>query len=285
MRTERLPDFVVIGAMKAGSTSLHLWLASQAELWAPEQKEPHFFSQDWVWARGSGWYQGLFDAAPPGVLRFESSTSYSDPEYAEAAARRLHETIPEARLIYVVRHPIDRLRSDYRHSVAEARQDLPLADVVQDLDCGHVRRSMYFSCLAPYRRLFRDDQIKVVAFEALVRPPHAEWDGVIEFLGLSPRPAPGTRHNATDERVSATGVKRFLRRTGLLPFARRLPAGARRLAARAAPVDARTHALLASADDPLPVAVMERIWDDVDALEAWLRRDAPLWQRGSLSAR
>jgi hypothetical protein len=284
MAAGRLPDFLVIGAMKAGSTSLHVWLDQQPELWGVPEKEPHFFSQDWVWSRGLDWYTQLYDGAPPGAMAFESSTSYSDPEYADAAAARIHDVVPDARLVYVVRHPIDRLRSDYRHSVGEARQRLPLGEAVLDPACGHVARSMYHRCLEPYRRRFRPDQLAVVTFEELVRPPHASWDAVLAHLGLDPRPAPGTRHNAAEDRAYVRGAKNLLRRTGLLPVARRLPRGVKRLGARLVTTDPADDGLLASVSDEIPSTVADALWSDVAELEEWLGLEAPLWAPGSATA-
>jgi hypothetical protein len=281
----RLPDFVVIGAMKAGTTSLHEWLDAQPEVWGVPVKEPHFFSQDGVWERGVDWYRDLFADAPPGALAGESSTSYADPEYIDRVVERMRTLLPDARLIYVVRHPIDRLRSDYVHSVGEARQVLPLREAVLEPDCGHVVRSMYDRCIGPYRAAFSRDQLLVVTFEDLVRAPHRAWDAVLAHLGLPQRAAPATLHNATDERRSSPQLKRWLRRTGLLKLARRAPASARRAATRVAPSDRRTDELLASATDDLPPPVLAQIWDDVAALERWLSVESPLWEPGSPTAR
>ena len=71
----RLPDFIIIGAMKSGTSSLHGWLADQPECWLPALKEPNFFSDQPEWNKGLDWYAGLFAKAPAA--------------YAEALARLL----------------------------------------------------------------------------------------------------------------------------------------------------------------------------------------------------
>ncbi len=73
----RLPDFIIIGAMKSATTTLHGLLASQPGVFMSTPKEPCFFSDDEVWARGVGWYASLFEAAPAGALLGESSTHYT----------------------------------------------------------------------------------------------------------------------------------------------------------------------------------------------------------------
>lgn len=279
MPAGRLPDFLVIGAMKAGTTSLHVWLDAQPEIWASPRKEPHFFSQDWVWSRGLDWYQQLFADAPLGALVGESSTSYTDPKYTDLAAMRMREVVPAARLVYVVRDPIERLRSDYRHMVREGRLHVPITEAVSHPMSGIVAKSMYFQCLAPYRTAFPPEQLLVVTFESLFGADEVGWHAVLQHLGLAPRPAPGTRHNAAEEQVHLPGVKRLLRRAHLLQLAKRMPGRAKHLTARLASTDPRRNALLASAGAELPHAVTARIWADVASLEEWLGTGSPLWER------
>ena len=71
------PDFIVIGAMKSATTTLHEQLARQPGIFMSRPKEPNFFSDDAIYARGWGWYSSLFQAADLGSLRGESSTHYT----------------------------------------------------------------------------------------------------------------------------------------------------------------------------------------------------------------
>ena len=122
-----LPDFFVIGVPKAGTTALHVALARHPQIFMSAVKEPKFFMTDGpppqrggpgdaksfrerIWRRDE--YEALFDGAPPGALRGESTPFYLyDPE----AQRRLHEAVPDARLIAVLRDPIDRAHSNWTH--------------------------------------------------------------------------------------------------------------------------------------------------------------------------
>ena len=122
-----LPDFFVIGVPKAGTTALHVALARHRQLFLSRLKEPKFFLCDgppparggpgdarsyreWVWRRED--YEALFAAAPAGTLRGESSPFYL---YDREAQRRLHESVPAARLIAVLRDPVDRAHSNWAH--------------------------------------------------------------------------------------------------------------------------------------------------------------------------
>ena len=111
------PDFIVVGAMKSATTTLHEQLARQPGVFMSSPKEPNFFSDDAIYARGWGWYSSLFGEAGPGVVRGESSTHYTKlPTFPRTVERMVHD-LPCVKLIYVMRHPIDRLISQYVHEL------------------------------------------------------------------------------------------------------------------------------------------------------------------------
>src|SRR4051812_39114595 len=97
----RLPDFVVIGAMKSGTTSLYHWLAQHPSVRLPRAKEPHFFSREERWSRGVDWYRGLFAEASHDHVTGEFSTSYTAPHFSGVAADRMARVLPSAQLVYL----------------------------------------------------------------------------------------------------------------------------------------------------------------------------------------
>ena len=125
-----LPDFLVIGAPKAGTTALHTALAGHPELFMSPVKEPKFFLTDGppprrgggpgdvptyrehIWRRED--YEALFNAAPPGALRGESTPFYL---YDRQAQRRIHALIPGVRMIAILRDPVGRLSRRGEHSL------------------------------------------------------------------------------------------------------------------------------------------------------------------------
>ncbi|MBA3583056.1 MAG: sulfotransferase domain-containing protein, partial [Gemmatimonadetes bacterium] len=147
-RNVRLPDFIVIGAMKSGTTTLFEWLADQPEFALPALKEPNFFSDDRQWRKGLGWYGGLFADAPPDCLVGEASVRYTGASLSAIAAERMAATVPHARLIYLVRHPIDRIRSQYRHWAIVMRGSKTLVEALNKPDNELVGRSLYYQCVA-----------------------------------------------------------------------------------------------------------------------------------------
>lgn len=269
------PDFLIIGTARSGTTTLHTWLAGHPAIYMYPGKEPHFFSQDGVWARGLNWYSDLFAAARPGQLLGEGSTSYTDPEYSERAAERIAQVIPDARLIYLLRHPVERLRSDLGHQIRQGRELRPPAEAAADPGAPHALRSHYFACLQPFVQRFPREQFCVVRFEDLVAAPHSAWGSVLTHLGVEPTPAPATMHNAGAEQPDAAWLMRRLRRSPLGPVTRRLPgplrAAVKRSAGRLGPRPAQGGSTI------VPDSVAAPIWDDVAALERWLRAPASLW--------
>lgn len=273
---DRLPAFVIIGAMKAATTSLYAWLGAQPECWFPAVKEPHFFSREEVWSRGVGWYSGLFHAAPAGLLLGEASTSYTAPAAARTAARRMQALIPDARLIFSVREPIDRLRSHYRHEVQRGRERRPLPIAAAAAGNDYVGRSQYLRCLSPYLELFDRTQVCVVRFEDLIDAAAEGWPRVLAHLGLSARPQPSTVRNVTAAKPGYSRLALRLWESGLLARAERLPRPVKRLGRALIMSQSPRRDLLESSRAPLDAEVTAAIDEDVRALERALGLP-PLW--------
>jgi len=182
------PDFIIIGGMKCATSTLHEQLALQPGFWMSEPKEPNFFSNDEIFAQGMDWYVSLFDGAEPGDLRGESSTHYSKlPTYPETI-NRLLAAFPEVKLIYVLRHPIDRLVSQYVHEWSQL--------VIQNVEINAaletfpelIAYSRYAYQLAPYFERLPKERILAVFFERLLKYPQLELERVCAFLNYSGAP-------------------------------------------------------------------------------------------------
>jgi hypothetical protein len=115
-RTVPLPNLLIIGAPKAGTTSLHAYIAQHPEISMSEPKELRYFWRD-DWREQLDWYAGHFDADKP--VRGESTPAYTMWPHRDHVPERASELIPDARLIYMVRDPIDRLASHWRQRIAD----------------------------------------------------------------------------------------------------------------------------------------------------------------------
>jgi Sulfotransferase family len=202
-----LPDFLVIGAPKAGTTALHTALAEHPQLYMSPVKEPKFFLTDGPPPRRGGpgdvrtyrehiWrqadYEALFDAAPEDARRGESTPFYL---YDLAAQRRIRALIPEARLIVTIRDPVERAHSNWTHLWSAGLE--PIHDFVQACAAERVRVEAGWSSFWHYVGLgkygeqlrhlytqFDRDQILVLRYRDIVHAPAEALDLICAFLGV-----------------------------------------------------------------------------------------------------
>lgn len=176
------PDFIVIGAMKSATTTLHEQLARQPGIFMSHPKEPNFFSDDAVYARGWGWYGSLFQPAGMDDLRGESSTHYTKLPTHPRTVDRMARDLPRLKLIYVMRHPIDRLVSQYVHEVTVGRIAVSLREAIEQhpelIDYGR-----YALQLQPYLDAYGPRAVLPVFFPRLVEHSQAVLERIGRFLG------------------------------------------------------------------------------------------------------
>jgi len=268
----RQPDFIVIGAMKCATTTLHEQLSLQPGVFMSRLKEPNFFSDDDQYGRGPDWYASLFREAGPDDLCGESSTHYTKlPTYPETVAR-ISRALPGVKLIYVMRHPVERLVSHYRHERSVGRLDGGggLEGAVERLP-ELVDYGRYAMQLTPYLDAFGPDRVLPVFFDRLVEQPQAEFGRIGRFLG---RPGawrwdPGMKPlNAGAERLRHSPLRHALVSAPLLTPIRQ------RLVPRAlyAPLKAFWRNRIDTPEvGPALEARLRRVFDDdLARLGAWL---------------
>jgi hypothetical protein len=185
------PNFLVVGTGKSGTTSLCDFLGKHPDIFISDPKEPRFFADDDLYeGKGWEWYEKLFEGAGTAKAIGEGSTCYTVRTGFPKTARRIAESMPDGRMIFIVRHPIDRIVSFYRML---QRRDLPergrtFDDVVRDpsVRFRHIDRSLYWFQISAYRDYFPDDQILVLFFEDLKSDPNRLLRRCYEFLGVDP---------------------------------------------------------------------------------------------------
>jgi Sulfotransferase family len=204
-----LPDFFVAGVPKAGTTALHAALAQHPALYLSAVKEPKFFLTDGpppsrggpgdvrtyrehVWRRDD--YEALFSPAPPGTLSGESTPFYL---YNRAAQQRIRALIPAARLIVILRDPVERAHSNWTHMWSAGLD--PIDDVVRA--CEEEERRIaagwadfwHYTALGRYGEqlehlytVFPRDQVFLLRYRALLEQPADVLDRICAFLGVAP---------------------------------------------------------------------------------------------------
>ncbi len=201
-----LPDFVIIGAMKCGTSTLHAQLAAQPQFFMSEPKEPNFFSNDEIYAKGEDWYRNLFANAPAGAIKGESSTHYTKLPAYPKTIDRLAARIPNAKFVYVMRDPVERLISHYIHEWTEGRISVPIEDAIEKHP-ELIDYSRFGYQLAPWIERFGRERILTVDFERMTAAPDAELKRIAGFLGAAG--AVGWRDDQGAKNVSAERLRTF----------------------------------------------------------------------------
>lgn len=210
-----LPTMLVIGAMKCGTSALHEMLDQHPEVCMAPGKELNFFigaeeppaidPEEWwrhgQWHRGLDWYRRQFDGSAP--VRGESSPGYTDPAHP-MTAQRIHDVVPRARLVYLVREPLERAVSQWSHHVRDGTEARPLEEALLDPDSQYVARSRYFERITPFLDLFPAEQLLVVVQERLRDHPDRTLRRVLEHIGADPDRWPSPE---TSARSGRTGTK------------------------------------------------------------------------------
>lgn len=212
-----LPSFLLIGATKCGTTSMHDWLSRHPQVFMHPWKEMRFFLPEGQWQKGPEWYARQFEARGSASAWGEASNAYMRGVEHEGIPRRVAQLLPEARFIYLVREPMARMRSHYRHRLVTGREWRSFAEAVQ-ADPAYVDTGLYGTELARWQAHIDPSRILVVPFEALALAPRPWLDRVTTHIGVSPAPdLEFQAHNVSNRRRP---LPRPLRRLGALPALR-----------------------------------------------------------------
>ncbi|MCK0509204.1 sulfotransferase domain-containing protein [Aromatoleum anaerobium] len=188
----RKPDFIIIGAAKAGTTSLYHYLARHPNIFMSEPKEPTYFARDERYRKGEIWYLSLFNDAKPHQLCGEASTNYTNWPLYPATVARMAELAPDAKLIYILRHPVDRTYSHYIQLIQNIRTDDPDYKFNKTFeehiagDDSVIQSSNYMLQINQYLTRFTCNQMLFLVFEDFVRDPRTSLIHVADFLGIDP---------------------------------------------------------------------------------------------------
>jgi hypothetical protein len=277
------PSFFLLGASKAGTTSLHYYLAQHPDILMSDPKEPPFFRLEYE--RGPAWYWQTY------FRRYRGQRAAGDgaPQnlHLPFVAARIRETAPEARLLVLCRHPVERAVSAWRHNVRLGVERLPFGDAVERnlrrLESGetfesaasvkryqeigeregnaglqrafgfYVEPGYYAEHVERYTRLFGAERLLVLFFDDLVADPAGTTARAVAFLGLPPHPLHDTRPQNEATSAAATRLNSLVARVpGVRLVSPELRARVRALVARAgkrgappAPVDQAALAGLA----------------------------------------
>lgn len=281
MKTESkiLPDFLVIGAMKAGTTSLYRYLAAHPDIQLPADKELDFFVTEKNFAKGPTWYSSHFARLPPSVRAGECSPNYSKHPMFAGVPDRIHALLPDVRLIYLVREPVERTLSHYYHNWLKGSETRSLVDALalRSPENKYLAASCYWFQLERFLEYFPERQILVLRSEDLQADRLAAVNRVYRFLGLEPAAdstALETELHRSAERRRLNPLGRLLADSVLIRrIASGLPSGLARRLKSVLGSKVQTSAPPPGLRDDLRAFFQS----DTQSLEAFANRDAPLW--------
>ena len=203
-----LPDFLGLGTQKGGTTTLHRLLGKHPDVFLPACKEVHFFDQNYN--SGEAWYREHFQTA-----RADQRCGDITPFYLfhPDVPGRIYQHIPNARLIVLLRDPVERAISQVFHAQRLGFEPLPIDEALAAeqgrLATGdpysfqkhsYLSRSRYLEQLDRYEALFPREQLLILRSEDLFSTPERIWQELLSFLELKPMDWPGAlpRANAGD---------------------------------------------------------------------------------------
>jgi hypothetical protein len=282
-----LPTFFIIGAMKAGTTSLHEYLSHHPEIHMSRVKEPHFFTrpEDGPYRERVGTlpdYEALFTSSCH--VRGESSPGYSHYPHHQGVPERIKAMLPDAKFIYLVRDPVDRIVSHYLHNVAFYGVRADLAEHVGDVSDPanpYLYISLYAMQLEQYLPHFPLDSFLVIDQSELASNREVCLERALDFLGVASDvelTGLDREHGASaDRRRWPSWYPTLTRRIVSSPI-RRLPKPLRRTGLRLVEQTFWRPLERPDVSERFRKQVQRAVWDDIDRLRGYTGLDFPSWR-------
>lgn len=184
-----LVDFIIIGAMKCGTTSLYRHLAEHPDIDMSTDKETDFFVAEKNWPRGAEWYDKQFPRIRR--IRGEASPNYTKCRDFPGVPARIARLCRDARLIYIVRDPVERAIAQFRHGFIHGAFDLDPDTFQQSSEYAHIMDASHYSRqLSAYLEHFPKEAVLVLDFDEFVRDAEGAqsvMDRVTAHVGAAPR--------------------------------------------------------------------------------------------------
>lgn len=280
----RRPNLFIIGAMKSGTTSLHSYLADHPQIFMSRYKEPCYFNEELRWTKGENWYLDLFAEAASEPIVGESSTTYTmQPKYS-GVVEKIERFAPEARFIYLLRDPIERVISHYWYAVTGYGECRDIMTAVRE-NPNYANFSCYATQLEPYMACFGRERIYVMTLEALQSAPRDSLRDVFAWLGIDTAvelPGLSERRNVTPQKIEKVRGFGLLSRFRYSRFwelsAPNIPPAIRQVGKRLAlRYEDRTEQPVEQVEAYLRPILVE----EIVRLSRMLGRDFPEWHRFS----
>lgn len=272
-----LPNLIVIGAQKCGTSGLHYYLGLHPEVSMSEPKELNFFIEERNWNRGFEWYSRHFD--PSARCRGEASPNYTAFPQHTGVPGRMHSVVPDAKLVYIVRDPIERIAAHYVHNFAKRREKGDLRETLLHPNTSYVARSRYFSQLQRFLEHYRDDQLLVIENMDLREDRMATLKKLFEFVGVDSsfeHPRFEQVRHSTSRKKRATRLGMRVQKASKTRMGRRVPRRAWLALDVALPLS-KPISKPEGVAEALGDEVLEVLHEDAERLRAYTGRKFARW--------
>jgi hypothetical protein len=188
----KTPNFIIIGAAKSGTTTLYEYLCRHPQIYMCTPKEPDFFSIDANYAKGMDWYSSLFNDAKPTQICGEASTTYSRWHQHPLAVERIHSELPHVKLIYIMRHPVDRAYSFYIHRFKGSlhKPQYAVSNTFEETikqQSEFIESSYYLEQIEKYLPFFPQESFLFLLMEDLIENPAETLKKILTFIDVDPQ--------------------------------------------------------------------------------------------------
>jgi len=204
-RAGALPNLIIIGAQKCGTSGLHYHLGLHPEISMSKPKELNFFIEERNWPRGEEWYRRHFD--PGAKVRGEASPNYTAFPQHIGVPERMAALVPDAKLIYLLRDPLERIAAHWVHNFAKRREKGDLASTLAHPNTSYLQRSQYAMQLQQFLNHFPRERIMILDQEDFRKNRTETLRRVFEFSGADPsftHPGFERERHATARKTRAT---------------------------------------------------------------------------------
>ncbi|MGH2727681.1 MAG: sulfotransferase, partial [Actinomycetota bacterium] len=198
-----LPTFLIVGAAKSGTSSLWHYLREHPEVYVPKRKEVDFFNDDDRFALGAAWYADFFARGAGKKALGEASPSYL---FSEVAGSRMAEIVPSARLVMILRNPIDRAYSHFLHARYYTLEQRSFREVVEEERAApegrrwpyYLAQSRYLPQLQRLMKSFPREQALILLLDDLIAEPVSMFKTLCEHVRIDPSIVPSIVGDATN---------------------------------------------------------------------------------------
>jgi len=274
-----LPNFLIIGTMKGGTTSLYSYLRSHPDVSMSTVKELNFFSNDQEWSKGQDWYSKKFSNESNASAVGEASVNYTKFPYYHSVPERISSLLPEGKFIYMMRSPIERIYSHYLHNLYADIEPLPLEQAIRQNPL-YIQTSQYYSQIEQYLKYFPKERFLFLFLEKMRESPLETVQQVYSFLGIDANQVPPglhtRRHQTKDKKgkdnMLLKGIKKLPFYKALadsIPDSTKKPLGKIFKTVKVTPPDFFT--------DEFFNFILSQLSDDLEKLKSFLGDDLDFW--------